>query len=85
MLYPIIFLALFTFQTPWPTATWPRATPEEQQIDSARLSELVRLIREGERFPDLHGLLVVRNGYLVLEEYFAGYDADDLHTLQSVS
>ncbi|MHC4350252.1 MAG: serine hydrolase domain-containing protein [Planctomycetota bacterium] len=70
---------------PWPTTTWPVSTPAEQGLDGRRLDELVELIGQGERFPDLHSLLVVRRGYLVLEEYFAGSDADDLHTLQSVS
>ncbi|UCH94684.1 MAG: DUF4274 domain-containing protein [Candidatus Aminicenantes bacterium] len=64
---------------------WPKATPEQQQLDSSRLQELVRLIREGKEFPRLHSLLIVRNGYLVVEEYFGGYHAGKSHTLQSVS
>ena len=72
-------------QAPWPTDEWPRSAPEAEQLDSSQLNELVRLIREGKRFPDLHGLLVVRNGYLVLEEYFDGHAAHGLHTQQSVS
>jgi len=47
------------------------------------LRQLVELIRADEQFPDLHGLLIVRHGYLVVEEYFAGYDANDLHMIQS--
>jgi CubicO group peptidase (beta-lactamase class C family) len=69
----------------WPTASWPVSSPAEQGLDADRLGELVGLIEQGERFPDLHSLLVVRHGYLVLEEYFAGHDANELHTLQSVS
>ncbi|MHC4275625.1 MAG: hypothetical protein ACYSUR_18435, partial [Planctomycetota bacterium] len=57
---------------PWPTQSWPVSTPAEQGLDTDRLDELVRVIGEGETFPDLHSLLVARNGYLVLEEYFAG-------------
>ena len=70
---------------PLPEDGWPTSTPAAQGLDEAPLTELVRLIRKGERFPDLHGLLVVRNGYLVVEEYLAGYGPEDLHTLQSVS
>lgn len=70
---------------PWPDETWPAAEPAEQGLDPRQLSELVRLIREGERFPDLHSLLIVRHGYLVLEEYFGGWERGRLHTLQSVS
>jgi CubicO group peptidase (beta-lactamase class C family) len=63
----------------------PRSTPEARGLDPAPLSELVGLIEEGERFPDLHSLLIVKNGFLVLEEYFAGWNSERLHTLQSVS
>lgn len=72
-------------QAPWPTDEWPRSSPQEQQLDASQLEGLVGLIREGKRFPDLHSLLVVRNGYLVVEEYFDGHSADRLHTQQSVS
>jgi len=63
----------------------PRSTPEAQGLDSQVLGELVHAIEEGQLFPDLHGLLIVKDGYLVLEEYFAGWNADRLHTLQSVT
>jgi CubicO group peptidase (beta-lactamase class C family) len=69
----------------WPTAGWRSAPPEAHGLDGPRLQRLIRLIAEGERFPDLHSLLIVRDGYLVVEEYFAGQEADDLHTLQSVT
>ena len=32
-----------------------------------------------------HSLLIVRNGYLVIEEYFNDYDAKKIHMQQSVS
>jgi CubicO group peptidase (beta-lactamase class C family) len=70
---------------PWPTEEWTRSSPADRRLDPERLEILTREIREGERFPDLHALLIVRNGYLVVEEYFEGYDAKKLHTLQSVS
>jgi len=72
-------------KAPWPTGEWPISTPAEEGLDGDRLTELAGLIRAGEEFPDLHSLLVVRHGYLVVEEYFDGHGADDLHMLQSVS
>ncbi len=72
-------------QTPWPTEKWPRSTPQEQQIDPDRWNDLVRRIRQENECPHLHSLLIVRNGYLVLEEYFNGYDAETLNSLQSVT
>ncbi len=68
-----------------PVPDLPRAKPGEHGLDPEPLDQLVRLIREGERYPDLHSLLIVRHGHLVVEEYFAGWNSGRLHTLQSVS
>ncbi len=70
---------------PRPIEVWPTAEPAQQGLDPQQLDELVRLVHEGKRFPEIHSLLIVRHGYLVLEEYFGGWDRDRLHTLQSVS
>lgn len=68
-----------------PSEQWPRSTPIEQNLNPELLKELVESIREGHEFPNLHSLLIVRNGYLVVEEYFSGYKSEDIHMLQSVS
>jgi CubicO group peptidase (beta-lactamase class C family) len=68
----------------WPTESWQRSTPAEQKLDSERLGRLVTALRENE-IRNIHSLLIVRNGRLVLEEYFNGHDAEELHELQSVS
>jgi CubicO group peptidase (beta-lactamase class C family) len=70
---------------PWQEGGWPRSSLQEQGLDPDKLAELVALIRAGEEIPDLHALLIVRHGYLVLEEYFDGWRADQLHTQQSVT
>lgn len=49
-----------------------------------RLTELAGLIQGG-TFPDVHSLLVMRNGQLVFERYFNGSGPDDVHTMQSVT
>ena len=71
-------------QTP-PAWDWSISTPEEQGLDAQKLAGLVESIRKGELCPELHALLVVRHGYLVVEEYFNGWAADRVHTLQSVT
>jgi len=81
----LIVMAQSTNKAPWPTKEWARSMPTEQKLNPKLLNELVQLIREEKTFPDLHSLLIVRNGYLVVEEYFDGYHADRIHTLQSVS
>jgi CubicO group peptidase (beta-lactamase class C family) len=68
-----------------PSWDWPVSTPEEQGLDSKKLAELVDLIRAGERYPRLHCLLIIRHGYLVVEEYFNKWGPDFIHALQSVS
>ncbi len=81
----VVLLALTESEAPEPADDWPRAEPAARGLNPKPLEELVRWIRAGERFPDLHSLLIVRHGDLVLEEYFHGWDADSLHTLQSVT
>ena len=71
--------------TPWPIGTWPVSSPGQQGLDPAPIDRLVDSIRQGQRYPDIHSLLIVRNGYLVTEEYFEDWGPDRVHTLQSVS
>lgn len=68
-----------------PRSDWPTASPSEHGLDPARLDGLAAAIRAEREFPDLHSLLVVRNGVLVFEEYFHGHGPEELHSLQSVS
>ncbi len=64
---------------------FPISTPEEQLLDPVKLDSLFQAIALDEEYPDIHSLLIIRNDCLVLEEYFAGYDADTRHMIQSVS
>jgi CubicO group peptidase (beta-lactamase class C family) len=70
---------------PWPTESWPRGSLVEQGIDGKRVGKLVATIRENREIRNIHSLLIVRNGRLVLEEYFGEHDVDELHEQQSVS
>jgi len=51
----------------WPTASWRYSTPETQDMDSTKLEEMMEYIRS-EGFL-LDSVVIVRNGYVVLEEY----------------
>src|SRR4030095_4345707 len=70
--------------TYYPGAEWRHATPKSQKLNPPKLAALVDKLRSDE-IPDIDSLLVVRNGYLVVEEYFHGSSAEDVHTLQSDS
>jgi CubicO group peptidase (beta-lactamase class C family) len=66
------------------SADWPASSPEAEGLDAARLGDLVRRLRRGD-FGRTASVLIVRNGRLALEEYFNGWSADRVHTMQSVS
>jgi CubicO group peptidase (beta-lactamase class C family) len=66
------------------TAEWPSSTPAAQGLDTVRLTDVVNRIRRQE-YGSVNSLLVVRNGRLVVEEYFNGFSAGVAHTQQSVT
>ena len=51
---------------------WPIARPEEAGFDRARLCGLIARLSAAE--DNVHGVVVVRHGKLVIEKYFAGND-----------
>jgi CubicO group peptidase (beta-lactamase class C family) len=69
----------------WPNATeWRRANPAQVGLDANRLNNLVSRLRSN-AIPGLHSLVIVRHGYVAVEEYFNGSSATAVHTMQSVS
>jgi len=69
--------------TVWPTDGWLTSTPEEQAMDPALLEQMMAFVDEQALAYD--AVLVVRHGYIVLEEYRNGYDRDRQHHLQSAT
>jgi len=65
----------------WPTDDWRTSSPEDQGMDSQVLAKMKDAIQEKKL--NLHSLLVIRNGYLVSENYFASYDSDIWHEIFS--
>lgn len=76
---------------------WPIASLEEASMDAAALSELTRLLEQGD-FPNIHAVLIEHAGRLIYEAYFEGldyqrddelthtrFDAHTLHDLRSVT
>jgi CubicO group peptidase (beta-lactamase class C family) len=60
------------------------STPAEEGVDPARLEEMLGEIREGD-LGYLDSLLLVKNGKVILEEYFHGYEPGRLHDTASVT
>lgn len=65
----------------WPTAGWRTSPPDTQGMDSQKLAQMMEKIQRDRL--KLHSLLVIRNGYLVLEQYFGSYQQDTRHELYS--
>jgi CubicO group peptidase (beta-lactamase class C family) len=65
----------------WPTDHWRTATPEAQGLSSAELAKAFDFIRAQQ--VNIHSMLIVRNGFLLLEAYFHPYADKDLHNICS--
>lgn len=70
-------------QAPWPTAEWSRSSPEAQGIDSEELFTILDSLNNESSYFD--SILLIRNGYLVLEAYWSPYDAGRRHVLNSAT
>ncbi len=68
----------------YPTGEWRTTQAKKQGLNKSITKSLIKRLRNGQ-IRDLNSLLIVRNGYLVVEEYFNGSNAEDVHTLQSDS
>jgi len=65
----------------WPGERWRTSTPEAQGFSSAELAKAFDFISEKQ--VNIHNVLVVRHGYLVLEAYFYPCGSQDLHDICS--
>ncbi len=61
------------------------STPDAEGMDPGPLEELKELVLNERKYPNIHSILVVRNGCLVYEEYFGGFNKERLHMQQSVT
>ena len=62
----------------WPgnSSEWTKVAPETQGLDSDKIADMFEFIEEGSH--DVHSVIIVRNGYLLTEEYM--YNSTLLHT-----
>jgi CubicO group peptidase (beta-lactamase class C family) len=68
---------------------WPVASVEDVGISRADIEKFVQMLidtpMDSLGSPQIHSLLIARNGKLVVEEYFHGYHRDAPHDLRSAS
>lgn len=63
---------------------WAASSLREEGIDEKRITEMMNLILDDE-IPDIHSIILIKNGKLVLEEYFNGYSREVKHLTASVA
>jgi len=66
------------------SSEWPRATPQEADIDAQMISLLVQGINRGD-YGKQKSLLILRHGKLVHEQYFRGNGPDTLMPMYSAT
>ncbi len=60
---------------------WETSTPEQQKMNAGLLNNMTEFIQD-EGIP-VHSVLVIRNDFLVYEEYFSGFSEERRHELWS--
>jgi len=67
----------------FPTTNWRISTPEAQGIDSEELAKVFDFVKKNDI--NIHSLLLIRNGYLVMEAYFYPNSKGIIHDVASVT
>jgi CubicO group peptidase (beta-lactamase class C family) len=75
--------SIVTEHTPWPEQLWDRSSLDQQGIDSTIIKQIDEYISKYHYKVD--SMLIVRNGYLVKENYANSYDANTRHQIFSVT
>jgi CubicO group peptidase (beta-lactamase class C family) len=75
----------YRYQAPIETDDgWETSSLREESVDPEKISELMRNILNGnEEGKNVHSVLLVKSGKLVLEEYFYGTHRNYIHHIQS--
>jgi CubicO group peptidase (beta-lactamase class C family) len=67
----------------WTSDGWRGSTPEQQGMDTTLLNQVLEAIEN--QHLNIDGIVVVRNGYIVLEKYYPPYKQDTMHEMYSVT
>lgn len=74
-------LELLVMPSYWPTEGWKYATPAQMGLDPGPLQDMVDAIEASSFRVD--SAMVIKDGYIVLDEYFGDYEKDELHIIYS--
>ena len=67
----------------YPDNNWRTSTPEEQGVNSEKILNMFKNIKSSGL--DFHSLLIIRNGYIITEAYWAPYNKNVTHNIKSAS
>jgi len=67
----------------YPGATWRVSSPEAQGMDSEFLIKMLNDIAFEKL--EIHSIVIIRHGYVVMEAYAAPFGRDDIHIVKSCS
>jgi CubicO group peptidase (beta-lactamase class C family)/dienelactone hydrolase len=67
--------------TPPPASYWPTSSPDEQGMNADLLTAMVHAIQEQDY--DIDSVAVIRNGSMVLDEYFPPFKPNSKHIIHS--
>ncbi len=67
----------------WPTEDWQHAAPQQVGMNATMLEQIHHYASTC--VPNIHSLLIVRNGYLVFEEYYHGFHRQSYHSISSAT
>ena len=65
----------------WPDDSWRESTPEKQGMDSEKLSGMLEYIQSTGN--EMHSIVIIRNGYKVLDANFFPYKSNIKHVVNS--
>jgi CubicO group peptidase (beta-lactamase class C family) len=62
---------------------WSVSSPAAEQVDAVAIESLIRDLQKSSR--NIHGVLIAKNGKLIVEAYFDGWHAKRLQSMRSAS
>ena len=77
----LLFLSCSKYEKP-ENKDWQTSSLESEGMDSSIINEMLQQV-QNHTYKNIHSILIVKNGKLVLEKYFNGYHQNRSHQLQS--
>lgn len=74
-----------SFQDYFPKTEWRTSSPKEQGLDQVIIKSFIGQLKAEKLLRPISSILIVKNGYLVVNETFGTYKGMEPHTMQSVT